>query len=88
MFVWGFGGCVTALLDCVGASVALFRFVPCSLVAPMMGNVGSSLVSVAAVGSGEDMRASIEEDARMSDIRFGGIVGVASVASVQSSCLD
>ena len=55
------------------------RFVPFvaprSLVAPMIGNVGLSLVSVPAVGRGEDMRASVEEGWRMSDMRFGGIVG-------------
>jgi hypothetical protein len=39
-------------------------------------SVGLSLVSVAAVGRGEEMRASIEEEWRMSDMRFGGMVGV------------
>lgn len=51
--------------------------VPCSLGAPIMGSVGPWLASVAEVGSGDEMRVSVDEEARMSDMRFGGIVSCA-----------
>ena len=77
---------VTAVLFGANAPsvVVRLRFLPfgdtlvaCSLVeAPAIGRVGSSLEGGAVVGMGvELMRVSMEEEARMSDMRFGGIVG-------------
>jgi hypothetical protein len=48
----------------------------CSVVvAPRIGSVGPSLELVEGrVGAGWEMRVSIEDEVRMSDMRFGGIV--------------
>jgi hypothetical protein len=72
------GGAVGFASDDAGTLVL------CSVVAPMTGSVGPSLEDSAAVGMDESvMRVSMEEEARISLMRFGaGIVGYRTVKGV------